>query len=131
MKKRKPLNWKQLKHNSSETYHTNFNEEKKTENKCTLDGINPKKIKRDLYSKYTDLLLKIEGTNIGKLKRICSTLTSIPKTLNEKINNSIAMDEKIRESYRKYIKHLLGKKEPKKRDEEEEKNTKKWSIYTK
>ena len=67
-------------------------------------------IKFDLYKNYLGLKYKLEANNNHKLKNFCSTFSSLPKKLNDKLNKSFILDEKIKETHKKYIKLIMEEK---------------------
>jgi len=88
-----------------------------SQNKINLDQ---KELKSDLYKKFVGLKFKLESSNNHKLKNFCSTFTSLPQVLNDKINESFDLDAKIKQTHNNYVKLLMEQKikEFKKKDEE-------------
>ena len=99
-----------------------INEENKNVSKfdITEDILDQKELKWDLYKKFVGLKFKLESSNNHKLKNFCSTFTSLPQILNDKINESFDLDAKIKQTHNNYVKLLMEQKikEFKKKDEE-------------
>jgi hypothetical protein len=95
--------------NSKLSFNTNDN---KKISKFTIskDDFDKKDLSWNLYKKFVGLKYKLESNNNHKLDNFCNTFTSLPKIVNDKLNKSFILDEKIKETHHNYIKSLLETK---------------------
>ena len=100
-----------LKKSKSNSNNKEKNKDGKTSrNNSNIGRINKKEIKMELYKNYLGLKYKLESNNNRKLQNFCSSLSSLPKIVDEKINKSFLLDKEIKESHKKYIKLLMENK---------------------
>ena len=99
-----------IKNQTNSNNKENNKNEKISINNINIGIINKKEIKTELYKKYLGLKYKLESNNNKRLANFCSTFSSLPKIVNEKINKSFLLDKEIKESHQKYIKLLMENK---------------------
>ena len=74
------------------------------------ENLDEKEMRWDIYKKYIGLKYKLEKNNNHKLENFCNTFSTLPKIVNDKINKSFELDEKLKEINQNYVQLLLKQK---------------------
>ena len=98
------------KKNNRLSFKTNNSIKKISKFNISEDDIDKKELSWDLYKKFIGLKYKIETNNNHKLNNFCNTFLSFPKIVNDKLNKSFKLDEKIKKTHHKFIQSIIEQK---------------------